>query len=224
MAKQLSFDLPLRTALGRDDFIVSECNREAVDLLDQWPNWPGVAVCLVGPARSGKSHLLEVWREMSGAVLFEAACLSEETVCELRDAKAVALDDVEQLNDETALFHLFNILKENEGHLLMTSPLSPSAFSIALPDLKSRLMTSLVASLEAPDDELLQGLFQKLFHDRQMRVANEVIQYLVTRTERTFEAVSGLVATLDGKALDEHRRITIPLARSVLDDEATQDE
>ena len=37
MPDQLILDLPHRTALGRDDFLVGDCNRLAVDFIDRWP-------------------------------------------------------------------------------------------------------------------------------------------------------------------------------------------
>ena len=49
MSQQLSFDLPVRTALGRDDFMVSPGNAVAVSLIEAWDNWPGGKLVLTGP-------------------------------------------------------------------------------------------------------------------------------------------------------------------------------
>ncbi len=91
---QLPLDLGFRPALGRADFLVAPCNEEAVAWLDRWPQWPGPALALAGPARSGKSHLAEVWRVRSGAVLIAARDLDSARVPELLGAaKAAAVDD-----------------------------------------------------------------------------------------------------------------------------------
>ena len=60
-ADQLILELPLRTAQGRADFLVTGSNADAVAWLDRWPDWPGPAMCIHGPEGCGKSHLLQVW-------------------------------------------------------------------------------------------------------------------------------------------------------------------
>ena len=67
MAQQLSFDLPAKTALGRDDFCVAPSNVMAVALLDPGFSWPSGKLVLTGPAGSGKTHLAHVWASQSGA-------------------------------------------------------------------------------------------------------------------------------------------------------------
>lgn len=217
MAKQLLFDLPVRTAQGRDDFIVSRCNERAIAMIDAWPAWPDMAVCLVGPCASGKSHMMAIWAEKSGAVIVHGTDLREATLEPLLEVDVIAIDDAEGVEDEAALFHLYNSLKGRGGHLLLAAEQAPARWALQLPDLQSRLATAHVVEVEAADDDLLKGLLAKLFRDRQMAVPEEVLTYLVPRIERSFAAVSGLVDRLDRLSMTEQRKISIPLARDVLD-------
>ena len=57
-ARQLSFDLPTRTALGRADFFVSPANAEAVALIEGWHGWPSRKLVVAGPAGAGKTRVL----------------------------------------------------------------------------------------------------------------------------------------------------------------------
>ena len=57
----------------------------------------------------------------------------------------------------------------------------------------------------------------KQFADRQVRVDPYVLTFLLARMERSFSEASRLVAALDRAALAEKRRITVPLARRVLE-------
>ena len=66
---QLVLDLPNRSALELEDFLVSDSNKVAVEIIDNWPDWPHQAIVLSGPEGSGKSHLANVWRLSSSAVL-----------------------------------------------------------------------------------------------------------------------------------------------------------
>ena len=67
MAEQLSFDLPVRAALGREDFFVSPANAEAVAMVEGWQGWPSRKLVLTGPAGAGKTHLAHVWAGLAGA-------------------------------------------------------------------------------------------------------------------------------------------------------------
>lgn len=217
MIQQLLFDLPVRTARGRNDFIVTDCNSSAVKILDQWPEWPVVTACLVGPARSGKTHLVQVWQERSGASVLEGTDVGEDIVADLVGKTAVAIDNAEDIKDEEALFHLFNALKNNGGHLLMTAELAPARWSLLLPDLRSRLSTAVIGELQPPDDALLKGLFTKLFQDYQTDVSEGVIAFIVKRIERSFEDVIQVAEHLNREAMRRKTAITVPLARDILE-------
>ncbi len=54
MRRQLTFDLPARPALGRDDFFVSPSNSNAVTTVEDWPGWPQGKLALVGPQGIGQ--------------------------------------------------------------------------------------------------------------------------------------------------------------------------
>ncbi len=217
MAEQLLLDLPVRIARGREDFLVTPCNEDAVAMLDEWPAWPGVAACIVGPARSGKTHLVEVWKERSDARIIEGADLTEEIVADLLAEHAIAIDDAADVADEAALFHLFNALKSSGGHLLLAAEVAPARWSLSLPDLRSRLSTATVARLHAPDDTLLGGLFTKLFLDYQTDVSEGVIVYIISRIERSFEEVTEIARALNKEAMRRKSAITIPLVRDILE-------
>ena len=49
MSEQLSFDLPAKPALGRDDFFVAPSNAMAVALIDPAFAWPSGKLVLSGP-------------------------------------------------------------------------------------------------------------------------------------------------------------------------------
>ena len=79
--------------------------------------------------------------------------------------------------------------------------------------------TSSAIAISAPDDALLASILVKLFADRQLRVDNAVIEYLLPRMERSFAAAQRLVRRLDRSGLALGRAVTVSLARSALEDE-----
>jgi chromosomal replication initiation ATPase DnaA len=62
MAEQLSFELPVKAASGRDAFFISDANRTAVSMLENSAQWPQKKMILLGPKKCGKTHLLKIWK------------------------------------------------------------------------------------------------------------------------------------------------------------------
>jgi len=213
---QLSLDLGFRPALGRADFLVAPCHAAAVAWIDRWPDWPAPVVALWGPAASGKTHLLEVWRARSNAVVIAARTLTSAALPRLLGAAHAAVIDEAQSADEEALLHLYNVLAERQGHLLLAARDPPARWTIRLADLRSRLLAGPAVGVEAPDDALLGAVLVKLFADRQLRISEDLIAYLLPRIERSFAAAQAMVAALDQAALADQRAVTVRLARDIL--------
>jgi len=213
---QLILDLGHRPALEEADFLVAPCNQAAIHWLDRWPDWPAPALTLYGPAGCGKTHLARVFAARSHAPIVEAARLATHAVPGLLGhARACVVDDADRAGAEP-LLHLYNLIAERRGGMLLTARAPAARWPGLLPDLRSRLVAAPVVAVAAPDDALLAALILKLFADRQLAVSEDVVLFLLRHMERSFEATRRLVADLDAAALRERRGITIPLARAVL--------
>jgi chromosomal replication initiation ATPase DnaA len=185
-------------------------------MIESWPDWPSRVVLLTGPTGSGKTHLAHIWAGRAGADIIEAAELSGAHPV-VPAGKVLAVENVAaERVPEAALFHLINSVREQGGYLLLTSPSGHEAWQVSLPDLRSRLRMATPVELEAPEDELLRKVLVKLFADRQLLVEKPVIDYLVSRMERSLSAAVALVEALDRAALAAGRSITRPVAAAVL--------
>ncbi|WP_322865444.1 DnaA ATPase domain-containing protein [Aquicoccus sp. G2-2] len=221
MPRQLAFDLPALTALGREDFFVSPANAHAVTMVETWHTWPSRKLALIGPSGAGKTHLAHVWAGLAEARIIAASALPRLDIPDLAQSN-IAIEDVPmiagQADAEVALFHLHNLALA-EGHsLLMTAHTAPSRWGLVLPDLKSRVEGTTPVTLEPPDDALLCAVLMKLFADRQLSPTPETIPYLTRRIDRSFDTARRTVAALDAAALEGGREITRKLAADVLDD------
>lgn len=204
--RQIPLDLPVASSDAREDLVVSQANSVAVQLIETWPQWPGNLVVLAGPVGSGKSHLAGIWARLAGAPVMAMASLDAARPPE---APNLVLEDAEPgAIDERALFHLINHVRAQNGHCLVTSRLWPSQWKIALPDLSSRLKAAQLVELLEPDDILLHKVIFKLFADRQLAFDPGVVDYLVTRMERSLDAANRIVAEIDREAMARNSRIT----------------
>ena len=220
MPSQLTLDLALPPpTYAREDFVVATGNREALAWIERWPDWPAPALALHGPAGCGKTHLGRIWAARATARLLAGSDLDGKSVVDLTalvETSPELLVDQANAAPERALFHLYNLLRERRGHMLILSIEPPARWPIALPDLASRLRAAPAVAVEAPDDELLGSIILKQLSDRQLHAGAGVVQYLVSRMERSGDTARRVVAALDRKALAERREIDRRLAADVL--------
>ncbi|CAN5852138.1 DnaA regulatory inactivator HdaA [soil metagenome] len=177
-----------------DEFLVSDSNARAVQLLEHWSTWPVMAVVLTGPRKSGRSLLARIFAAKSGGEI---------------------IDDAER-QSETAIFHAWNRAQETRHPLVVVADAAPPEWSIKLPDLRSRLTASPIARIGPPDETLMQALFERLFLRRGLDARPDLIQWLILRVERSHIALLRTIDVLDQAVLERHRRLSIPLARATL--------
>ncbi|MFT4794154.1 MAG: chromosomal replication initiation ATPase DnaA [Paracoccaceae bacterium] len=221
---QLPLTLPVRAARGRDAFFETDANTAALSVLDNWRGWPLGRMALVGPKGSGKTHMLHVWAEETGAVVLSPDDLADADVPALALSGAVAVDDADRIAKlarpavaEITLFHLYNLLGQEGGALLLSGRTPPSRWKAGLPDLKSRLSSLSFARIGRPDDVLVQAVVVKLFADRQVMVRATVPPLLALHLGRDLAALERAVDDIDRFAMARRREVTASLTREALD-------
>jgi chromosomal replication initiation ATPase DnaA len=215
-AEQLPLELAHDASRSRDDLVISDPLTAAVTIIDRWPDWKSPVVILCGPRGAGKSHLASIWRQQAEAVDIDLANAGNLALERGRE-RHVLIEDIDRAGfDETLLFHLINEVRQQGTSMLITTRLWPAAWSISLPDLRSRLRAATVVEIGEPDDELLAQVIVKLFADRQVAIDPRVVAYLVARMERSLETAQALVAEIDRLALSRRARITTALAAEAL--------
>ena len=219
--EQLPLSLSHPTDFYSDDLVVTKSNKSAYELIERWPNWPMPVAVLVGPDGSGKTHFASVWADISKAQEIEPDQL-DQAITFIEKGIPVLVEDMDGVNlNEVVFFHLINSVKERrvinpKTTLLITARKGPSNWNVKLDDLASRLRSVTLATLEQPDDELLNAVAFKLFSDRQITVDPSVVEFLVSRSERSLFALGKTVDQIDRLALQRKSKITKALVSEAL--------
>jgi chromosomal replication initiation ATPase DnaA len=213
--RQLALALPHAESLTRDDFLEGPANAAGLALIDSWPDWPNRIMLLLGPEGSGKSHLAAIWAEQSGARSTSAHMLTAAEVPGALATGALVVEDLKTTDiDETALFHLLNLAREEGAFVLITARAPPA--EIELRDLRSRLRAVPTVQLLPPDDHLFRALIIKFCADRQLAIDENVVSYLTHRLDRSYASARRTLELLDSEALRLGRPVTRALAAELL--------
>jgi chromosomal replication initiation ATPase DnaA len=213
---QFTLDLDRPADLSPSAFARSPANEAAVRMVEQWPDWSGPVVAIVGTAYSGKSHLGEIWKHRAHAREVALASLSNADI-EGGLQEPLWIDRADDAPfDEDALFHALNLAREEKGSILITARSAPSKWKVALPDLGSRLNAVPVVEIAAPDDTLIEAILVKRFADLGLDADPAVLRFLLARMERSYAALGAVVEAFGRRTLAAHRRASVPLAAEVL--------
>ncbi|WP_339514358.1 DnaA regulatory inactivator Hda [Pseudomonas sp. RL_15y_Pfl2_60] len=197
-------------------------------LCDVDAGWTESLIYLWGAHGVGRSHLMQaaclkfeqrdelaVYLPLADVAIHGIALLDNLERCEL-----VCLDDLEAVAGqpiwEEALFHLFNRLRDSGRKLLLSANTSPRELKIKLPDLKSRLTLALVFQLQGLSDEDKLRALQLRASRRGLHMSEEVGRFILTRGERSMNALFDLLEELDQASLQAQRKLTIPFLKETL--------
>ena len=151
MAEQIGLSLPVQSSEGIDEFYISDCNTMAVNLLEDWKNWPNLKHILSGPPASGKTHLGRIWAKQVNATYTNARDLKINDIDKIATT-ALVIDNVSEMSADKRsrriTFHLHNLLQERKLPFLLIGTGSPQFWKISLSDLRSRITAPETPRLE----------------------------------------------------------------------------
>ncbi|WP_336974503.1 chromosomal replication initiator DnaA [Sphingobium aromaticiconvertens] len=192
--RQISLPFDWSGGQGDGDFLASEANALAVRHLDSWRDWPVMITVLTGPPLSGRSTLGRHFAQMSGGEL---------------------IDDAEG-TDEHHLFHAWNRAQTDRVPLLLIGQSAPTLWTIALPDLRSRLAAVPHVAIAEPDEVLAHALVERQLSRAGAPFVAELPDWLLRRIERTYGAIAAVTRLLNEAALSSGRKISVAMAKEAL--------
>jgi len=210
MSVQSFFNYQFNNKNDKDNFFVNNTNLNAYNLLID--NNFDQNIFLFGPIKSGKSHLLKMWKEKNEAIILDN---NFNEIINLK--KNIAIDNIFNNKSEEEIFHIINHCKTFNLKILATSSIELINYNYLLPDFISRLKSFYHIKINEPDEEMCKIILTKFFYEKQIIVKNkEIFDYIFVRVNRTYYDIYLLVEKIDKLSLEKKRELTIPLIKEIL--------
>lgn len=178
-------------------------------------------IYLWGAPGSGRSHLLQgvaaAVRGAGASAAYIKCAANTRFVAGVERLDCVAVDDVERLgeDEQIALFHLCNALREQRGALVASGDAPPVQLKLRQ-DLVTRLGWGLVYQVHALSDEEKKQALKGHAAARGFQLPEAVCAFLLTRVRRDMPSLLAMLDALDRHSREAKRPITVALARELL--------
>jgi chromosomal replication initiator protein len=220
---QQFFDFPVSSVHTFDNFVVCDGNAGALQFSRRIadPGDPENLLYIYGPAGSGKTHLLQAIGQVLGQAApylsFKEAGTIDELSVRFCRADALIVDDLHLMPDDgglrAALWQVFNDFHSTGRKIVMAGLYAPRELPYLDDHLVSRLLWGLVARLDVSDDHSRQMILKKIAGDRQVRIPDDVVDFILMTTSREVGDLISAFESVFRLSMVLKRRITLPLAR-----------
>lgn len=223
--RQLALDIGLGRVPTLDGFFAGP-NEAAWRHLQLWvgsPTRSPVPTYLWGASGSGKTHLLQAVQESLRGQGASAGWLdpsvAEPPPFDERWA-VVLLDDVQAYNavQQHAAFSWFVQAQALQRGVLAAGLLAPVGLALR-EDLRTRLGWGHVFQLHVLSEPERRSVLRQAADARGVFLSDEVMDFILSRFSRDLGSLMQLLDHLDAYALQAQRAITIPLIKSMLENE-----
>ena len=218
MSEQLIFNFPFKKNYLQQDFYVSKNNFNAYKLIESWPRWPSRLINIFGPTGCGKTHLVNILQSKIHSIIISSNKISDEIFKIYKTKECLIIDDFENNFDEKILYSIINQAYQDNKYLIISSSISVKKFDIKLLDLKSRFSSFIDIGIDLPTDDLIRVILTKNFSDKQIKVSQKNIEYILKNIERSYEKISTFSNSIDSLSLTKAQPIKLHLIKKVLNE------
>ncbi len=213
---QKLLDFGISESFDENDYFVSKSNYFAKNIIETWPKWDKKIVNLAGDKHSGKTHLSKMFKLKSNALYLHASNINDKTLKKIKLSNNIIIEDLEENFDEKLLYSILNLVEQDNKYLLISSKMPIDTMKFSLPDLVSRLKNCIIAKIEQPDDELIYAIILKSFSDRQIKLDNKVINYIIKRIARSYSKLQEFIYKIDELSLKKKKSINFKIIKEII--------
>ena len=138
-----------------------------------------------------------------------------------QNAPILLIDDLHLIPDNVhvrvEVWQIFNDFFNSGRKIAVTGLHHPRELPTLDDHLISRLLCGLAAGMDVSDDDSLRLIMKKLAEDRQITISVEIIDFLLLHIRRDIPSLIKVIDSLNLQALSSSRKISLRLAREVLE-------
>ena len=213
---QLLLDFDLKKNFNDYDYYVSESNFFAFNIVDKWPKWEKKILNICGEKFSGKTHLANVFKSKSKALLINYNKINDDIFKKIKLFESIIIDDFNNNLNENLLYSIFNLVDQDNKYLLINSEKPINEIKFNLPDMISRSKNCLFAQIEIPDDDLIFAIILKNFSDRQIKLEKKIIEFIINRIDRSYSKIYEFIYKIDELSLKKKKPINLKTIKEIL--------
>ena len=222
---QMALPLKFKTLKNRENYLISQCNQDAVKLIENSTFWqnrkkmnsiPGAII--YGPRGSGKTHLCTIFKQKVKCTYLTS--LTSNSLEKVIEGKNFILDDFTpgRRFPSELVMHFINQVTYKEGSILLLSRLSPFEMNWNLDDLNSRIRSLVSTEIKLPDDVLLYSFIVKYSNEKKLFISDQKLIYILERVDRSFDSVIRVIDRLDLYSLEMKKKVTYKSIKIILDE------
>ena len=213
---QKLLDFGISESFDENDYFVSKSNYFAKNIIETWPRWDKKIVNLAGDKHSGKTHLSKIFKLKSNALYLYASKINNHILKKIKLSNNIIIEDLNENFDEKLLYSILNLVEQDNKYLLISSKVPINLMKFSLPDLVSRLKNCIIAKIDQPDDELIYAIILKSFSDRQIKLDNKVIDYIIKRISRSYSKMQEFIYKIDELSLKKKKSINFKIIKEII--------
>ena len=213
---QLLLDFNHKKNFNDHDYYFSKINYFAFNIIDKWPKWEKKIINICGEKFSGKSHLANIFKFKSKALLVNHNQISEDVFKKIKLFESIIIDNFDNKLNENLIYSVFNLVEQDNKYMVINSEKPINEIKFNLPDMISRSKNCIVAKIENPDDDLIFAIILKNFSDRQIKLEKKIIEFIINRIDRSYSKIYEFIYKIDELSLKKKKPINLKTIKEIL--------
>ena len=213
---QKLLDFAVNESFNENDYYVSSSNYFAKNIIQTWPKWEKKIINITGEKYCGKTHLSTIFKIKSNALYLYSNKINNDSIKRIKLYNSIIIEDLDESFDEKLLYSIFNLIEQDNKYLLISSIKPIDTMKFKLPDLVSRLKNCIIAKIEQPDDDLIYAIILKSFSDRQIKLDNKIIDYIIKRIARSYSKMQEFIYKIDELSLKKKKSINFKIIKEII--------
>ena len=142
--------------------------------------------------------------------------INNQTLRQIKLSNNIIIENLNESVNEKLLYSIFNLIEQDNKYLLISSIKAVDTMKFSLPDLVSRLKNCIIAKIEQPDDDLIYAIILKSFSDRQIKLDNKIIDYIIKRIARSYSKMHEFIYKIDELSLKKKKSINFKIIKEII--------